>query len=311
MSSQSITNQQGQINIILRDRKEQIADNATVEPAAKTKADPFRIIDDNLDSFIGMSRLREKVKEIYAQVLIKEKRKQAGLTTESQVLHMMFKGNPGTGKTTVARALASIFYDMNLLSKGHFIEADRSDLVGEYIGHTAQKTKDLIKKSLGGVLFIDEAYSLARGGEKDFGKEAVDTIVKCMEDHHNEFILILAGYPKEMARFLSLNPGLKSRFPITLEFPDYSPGELLEIAVDMVTMKDYKLSNEAQWKLKHHFQQLLQRAPYNFSNGRYVRNIIEDAIRKHAIRMIHSSSHNKEALMTLEAKDIIFEEGWG
>nr|WP_239534116.1 AAA family ATPase [Thalassobacillus pellis] len=300
--------QQGQINIILRDHNKQAAEGTAVHAETEANPHPFQIVDDHLASFVGMDRLRGKVKEIYAQVLIAEKRKQAGLSTDNQVLHMMFRGNPGTGKTTVARALAKIFYDMKLLSKGHFVEADRGDLVGEYIGHTAQKTKALIKKSLGGVLFIDEAYSLARGGEKDFGKEAVDTIVKCMEDHHSEFILILAGYPKEMSRFLSLNPGLKSRFPITLDFPDYTSEELLEISMDMVKTKDYKLSKEAQWKLKNHFHQMLQRLPHNFSNGRYVRNLIEEAIRKHATRVIELRSPSKETLMTLDVRDIVFEE---
>ncbi|MBM7552660.1 AAA family ATPase [Thalassobacillus pellis] len=308
MNSHLSVKQQGQINIILRDHNKQAAEGTAVHAETEANPHPFQIVDDHLASFVGMDRLRGKVKEIYAQVLIAEKRKQAGLSTDNQVLHMMFRGNPGTGKTTVARALAKIFYDMKLLSKGHFVEADRGDLVGEYIGHTAQKTKALIKKSLGGVLFIDEAYSLARGGEKDFGKEAVDTIVKCMEDHHSEFILILAGYPKEMSRFLSLNPGLKSRFPITLDFPDYTSEELLEISMDMVKTKDYKLSKEAQWKLKNHFHQMLQRLPHNFSNGRYVRNLIEEAIRKHATRVIELRSPSKETLMTLDVRDIVFEE---
>src|SRR5690625_3880907 len=156
---------------------------------------------------------------------------------------MLFKGNPGTGKTTVARKLAKMYFDMNILSKGHFIEAERADLVGEYIGQTAQKTRALIQKSMGGILFIDEAYSLARGGEKDFGKEAIDTLVKHMEDNHNDFVLILAGYPHEMERFLSLNPGLKSRFPFILDFQNYD--------VDQLRSEERRVGKEgrAQWSL--------------------------------------------------------------
>ncbi|GJM69287.1 hypothetical protein HMSSN036_15030 [Paenibacillus macerans] len=145
-------------------------------------------------------------------------RSEAGLLSGPQVYHMIFKGNPGTGKTTVARIVAKMFQRMGVLSKGHLIEVERADLVGEYIGHTAQKTRDLVKKALGGILFIDEAYSLARGGEKDFGKEAIDTLVKAMEDQKNQFILILAGYSDEMDFFLSTNPGLPSRFPIQMDF---------------------------------------------------------------------------------------------
>src|SRR5699024_5379904 len=167
--------------------------------------------------------------EIYAWIYVNKKRQEQGLKAGKQVLHMMFKGNPGTGKTTFARLIGKLFYKMNVLPKGHLIEAERADLVGEYIGQTAQKTRDLIKKAAGGILFIDEAYSLSRGGEKDFGREAVDTLVKAMEDHKHQFILILAGYPEEMQRFLRLNPGLPSRFPHRFHFDDFSPAELLEI----------------------------------------------------------------------------------
>src|SRR5699024_3395129 len=157
--------------------------------------------------------------------LVNQKRKEFGLKANKQVLHMLFKGNPGTGKTTVARRLATLLHELDVLSKGHFIEAERADLVGEYIGQTAQKTKKLIQKARGGVLFIDEAYSLARGGDKDFGREAIDCLVKYMEDYHDELIVILAGYPDEMDYFLQLNPGLTSRFPFIINFSNYSPDQ--------------------------------------------------------------------------------------
>src|SRR5699024_135677 len=153
------------------------------------------------------------VKEIYANHLINKKRKEFDLKPNKQVLHMLFKGNPGTGKTTVARQLAKALYELEVLSKGQFVEVDSSELVGEYIGQTDQKTKKIVQKAMGGILFIDEAYSLARGGHKDFGREAIDSLVKYMEDYQNELIIILAGYSNEMDYFLQLNPGLKSRFP--------------------------------------------------------------------------------------------------
>src|SRR5690606_2500175 len=195
------------------------------------------------------------------------KREEQGLKVGKQALHMMFKGNPGTGKTTVARLLGKLFLQMNVLSKGHLIEAERADLVGEYIGHTAQKTRDLIKKAIGGILFIDEAYSLARGGEKDFGKEAIDTLVKHMEDKQHEFVLILAGYSKEMDHFLSLNPGLYSRFPLVIDFPDYSISQLMEIGDKMLKEKEYTLSHEAEKKLREHLIWVKTLNPASFSNG--------------------------------------------
>src|SRR5690606_23632794 len=164
------------------------------------------------------------------------------LVSEPLVLHMIFKGNPGTGKTTVARICGRMFKEMGVLPKGHLVECERADLVGEYIGHTAHRTREQIKKAMGGILFIDEAYSLARGGEKDFGKEAIDTLVKAIEDHTNEFVLILAGYQREMEHFLMANPGLKSRFPIHIDFPDYSADELFQIAHLMLRERQYRLT---------------------------------------------------------------------
>lgn len=302
MHPQAKTARPGTINIVLNETKERAVPERKVL-VREQAATPFRIIDDFFSNIIGMQDLKMRIKEIYAQVLIAKKRVEAGLKGNNQVLHMVFMGNPGTGKTTIARMVATLFREVDVLEKGHFIEADRSDLVGEYIGHTAQKTKDLIHKALGGVLFIDEAYSLARGGEKDFGKEAIDTLVKCMEDHHDELIIILAGYPDEMEDFLTINPGLASRFPIQLSFKNYNAKELLEIAFGMIEEREYCLTNEAERKLHQHLASLCVGRYENFSNARYVRNLIEEAIRKHAWRVISSPNPKKTTLMTLQAED--------
>src|SRR5699024_6243580 len=224
-------NENGKINIILHEQHRKKNKEKT-SYSLKTH-DELRFIDAQFSKFIGLQHFKDIIKEIYATKLLNSKREQMGLMVNKQVLHMIFKGNPGTGKTTIARELATVLYKLNILSKGHFIEVERADLVGEYIGQTAQKTRNLIQKALGGILFIDEAYSLARGGHKDFGREAIDTLVKQMEDHHNEFVLILAGYPAEMDQFLMLNPGLKSRFPFHIPFHDYNLDQLLDIATQI------------------------------------------------------------------------------
>lgn len=163
-----------------------------------------------LDNLIGLYSVKRMVKELQAYVMIQRYRRTSGLLAESTVLHMVFTGNPGTGKTTIARILGNLFKEIGVLPQGHLVEIERADIVGEYIGHTAQKTRDQIKKAVGGILFIDEAYSLARGGEKDFGKEAIDTLVKAMEDNKDKMIIILAGYPNEMEEFIKSNPGLNT-----------------------------------------------------------------------------------------------------
>lgn len=255
---------------------------------------------EEFDQLIGLGSVKKLVKEILAFVEIQKRRHQECLATDPLVLHMIFKGNPGTGKTTVARIFGQIFKEMGVLEKGHLIEVERADLVGEYIGHTAQKTREQVKRAMGGILFIDEAYSLARGGHKDFGKEAIDVLVKAMEDHKDKFILILAGYQQEMEIFIQTNPGLKSRFPIQIDFPDYSIEELVEIALLMLAKRQYKLSPAAKAKLIS----FLQKGEDIPGNARTVRNIIERAIRRQAVRLVAKKKITREELMTIEAEDL-------
>jgi len=258
---------------------------------------------DELNKLVGLKNVKELVNEIRAFINIQEKRKNEKLLTEPVVLHMIFKGNPGTGKTTVARLIGRIFKKMGVLEKGHLIEIERADIVGEYIGHTAVKVKQQIKRALGGILFIDEAYSLARGGEKDFGKEAIDALVKSMEDNKANLILILAGYEDEMTIFLKTNPGLKSRFPIHVDFKDYCVEELIEIAKKIALEREYKLTNESIRKLKSIL--LTKNDSYNSGNARLVRNIIERSFRKQALRLqAKSGAISREDLLVIKEEDV-------
>lgn len=296
---QSSALRQNQINIVLHDKR------VMGVSERHNDDDPFQPINQAFTNFVGMDVLKENVKEIYANIQINQQREKVGLKTEKQVLHMLFKGNPGTGKTTVARQLAKLFHELNMLSKGHFIEAERADLVGEYIGQTANKTRTLIEKALGGILFIDEAYALARGGDKDFGKEAIDTLVKQMEDHHQDFILILAGYPHEMDYFLSTNPGLASRFPLRLDFDDYTVEELLQIARQMADERDYRLSKEAEWKLTRYLNnEKKARFSSEFANARLIRNVMEKAVRSQSMRLLKEGNYTTDQLMLLIPNDL-------
>lgn len=266
------------------------------------------------DALVGLSAVKKLIHEVYAYAEIQRLRRRAGLKADPVVLHMVFKGNPGTGKTTVARLIGELFRETGLLAKGHLVEVERADLVGEYIGHTAQKTREQIKKAMGGVLFVDEAYSLARGGDKDFGKEAIDTLVKAMEDRREEFVVILAGYRHEMEWFLSTNPGLMSRFALHIDFPDYTTSELTKIAELMAAERQYTLDAGARAMLSAILASY--RGKYglhqdSFGNARTVRNLIEAAVRRQATRLLAqpgrkkvSRSPTREELMLLTAADI-------
>ncbi len=303
----------GQINVVLKNDHSKKLEKPFISAPIPTREIPshhiaLKEIEEELNELVGMEEMKRVIKEIYAWIYVNKQREEAGLKTQKQGLHMLFKGNPGTGKTTVARLIGKLFVKMNVLSKGHLIEAERADLVGEYIGHTAQKTRDLVKKAIGGILFVDEAYSLGRGGEKDFGKEAIDTLVKHMEDRQHEFILILAGYSQEMKHFLTLNPGLHSRFPIVIDFPDYSVDQLMEIASRMLAERQYAFSLDASRQLREHLYALTSILRLStFSNGRYIRNIIERAIRTQAMRLLMSDQYDRKELMTLRSSDLDFE----
>lgn len=308
MSESYTFTQKSQINVIFNQRK----DSGLPAPYSlddKENHTPLEMIESKLDQLIGLDEVKRMVRELYAWLYIHQKRKEWHLKVQNQSLHMLFKGSPGTGKTTVARLLGELFRDMNILAKGHLIEVERADLVGEYIGQTAQKTRDLVKKALGGILFVDEAYSLARGGEKDFGKEAIDTLVKQMEDKKDQFVLILAGYSDEMEHFLRLNPGLPSRFPMIISFPNYTGNELLAISEQMIIDQEYKLTSEAQKKLSRHLHQKAKENHKTFSNGRYVRNLVEKMIRQQAVRLLREGRYDRESLLTLRACDLNIEEG--
>ncbi|MEW6546722.1 MAG: AAA family ATPase [Bacillota bacterium] len=278
------------------------AGGSAEKPAGDTRS--LEAVWRELDSLVGLRDIKELIREIHAFAEIQKRRQQEHLAAEPPVLHMIFRGNPGTGKTTVARILARMFKEMGILSKGHLVEVERADLVGEYIGHTAQKTREQIKRALGGVLFVDEAYSLARGGEKDFGKESVDVLVKAMEDHRDNLIVILAGYRHEMDHFLRTNPGLRSRFPIHMDFPDYSLDELVAIAEQMVRQRQYTFSPAARARLERILAGRLQRGEGATGNARLVRNLVEKAIRRQAVRLVTAGRFSRGDLVLLTEQDL-------
>ena len=237
-------------------------------------------------------------------ISIQQKRKTEGLKTTELSYHCVFTGNPGSGKTTVARIVANIYHELGILEKGHLIETDRAGLVAEYIGQTAVKTNKIIDSALDGVLFVDEAYSLIQGGDNDFGREAISTLLKRMEDDRNRLVVILAGYNDEMKLFIDSNPGLQSRFNNYIQFNDYSEEELFEIFIKMTEENDYKVDSDAIEKLHNIFHKAYLTKDKQFGNARYVRNLFENALQKQATRLSSSKDIDKGKLMSITKDDL-------
>ena len=258
-----------------------------------------------LQSLIGLQRVKEEVKKLADFIKIQQLRQQSGLKTSAISYHCVFTGNPGTGKTTVARIIAEIYKDLGILAKGHLVETDRSGLVAEYVGQTAVKTNKIIDSALDGVLFIDEAYSLVAGSGNDYGLEAIATLLKRMEDDRDRLIVILAGYGDEMKTFIDANPGLQSRFNRYIHFNDYSAEELLEIYIQNVSKHDYLLAPEAEEKVREMIREAVENKDHNFGNARFVRNLFEKTLENQASRLAPESSITKELLQEIRAEDIV------
>jgi probable Rubsico expression protein CbbX len=253
---------------------------------------------------IGLAPVKQRIRETAALLLVHRAREKLGLAHETPTLHMSFTGNPGVGKTTVALKMASLLHRLGYVRKGHLVSVTRDDLVGQYIGHTAPKTRDVLKKAMGGVLFIDEAYYLHKpDNERDYGQEAIEILLQVMENHRDDLVVILAGYADRMDRFFASNPGFRSRIAHHVEFPDYSDAELLRIAESMLARSDYEFDPEALAAMGDY---IAARRPLpHFANARSIRNALDRARLRHASRLFETQGPvSAKDLSTLRAEDI-------
>ncbi|MDO5154348.1 MAG: AAA family ATPase [Eubacteriales bacterium] len=285
--------------------------NVNSTPEKEEPEDNEQTVDDlmmELSAMTGLTGVKQDINNLVNLLKVKKMRESRGMKQPSVSLHLVFSGNPGTGKTTIARLLAKIYKKLGILEKGHLVEVDRSGLVVGYVGQTAQKTTEVINSALGGILFIDEAYTLTSNkGQGDFGQEAVDTLLKAMEDHREDLIVIVAGYPDLMEEFLSSNPGLRSRFNKYIFFEDYKPEELFSIFESMCKHNEYTLSDEAKTYAKEYLKNRVANRPKDFANGRDVRNFLEKAMSNQASRIVElentSDSIDDATLQRFEKED--------
>ena len=305
----------GSQNDVASERTAEVSEeNSRKGIPASEKQERVRVMDQNqepgtaekeLAGLVGLQTVKTEVSKLSNYLKMQQLRKQKGMMSVPVTYHCVFTGNPGTGKTTVARILAGIYRDLGVLRKGHLVETDRSGLVAEYVGQTAVKTNKLIDSALDGVLFIDEAYTLVQGGNGDsYGPEAVATLLKRMEDDRNRLVVILAGYSGPMKTFIESNPGLRSRFNRYIHFEDYSADELLDIFKIIASKYDYLLDPAAELKLSKLFDHAVAGKDEHFGNGRFVRNIFEKVMENQASRLASSIDITEDKLRTILSEDI-------
>lgn len=279
---------------------------ATVDLAAAYEASGVKDVLNEMDStMIGLAPVKGRIRETAALLLVDQARRQMGLATETPTLHMSFTGNPGTGKTSVANRMASLLHRLGYVRKGHLVTVTRDDLVGQYIGHTAPKTKEVLKKAMGGVLFIDEAYYLYRPeNERDYGQEAIEILLQVMENNRDDLVVILAGYADRMDRFFDSNPGFRSRIAHHIEFPDYTDAELLQIAEVMLSQQNYAFDPDARAAMAAYIA--ARRGQPHFANARSIRNALDRARLRQANRLFNAATGplDATALSTITDPDI-------